>query len=256
MAVAVRRHAARRARRRTAASPPTTIRAALRPAAYYRSDLALVVLENTHNLAGGTVADAEPCAPRSPPPARRAARPRRRGPPLERGGGARRRAAARWWRAPTPRWSRCRRGCARPRGRCSSSSRARIEEARRVRKQLGGGMRQVGHPGRRGPGRRSRRWSTAWPRTTRTPRLLARGPGRLPGRARDARRGRTSWWRSSGARRRPTVAADLAARGVLASVMDARTLRLVTHHDVDGDACARAAARVARGAGLGLSLAC
>src|SRR6187397_3227466 len=33
------------------------IRSALRPSAYYRSDLGLVVLENTHNLAGGTVAD-------------------------------------------------------------------------------------------------------------------------------------------------------------------------------------------------------
>ena len=40
----------------------------------------------------------------------------------------------------------------------------------------------------------------------------------------------------------PDLAADLARRGVLVSVMDARTLRLVTHHDVDGEACARAAA--------------
>jgi hypothetical protein len=40
----------------------------------------------------------------------------------------------------------------------------------------------------------------------------------------------------------PDVAADLSARGILVSVMDTRTLRLVTHHDVDRDACARAAA--------------
>jgi threonine aldolase len=40
----------------------------------------------------------------------------------------------------------------------------------------------------------------------------------------------------------PDVAADLAGRGVLVSVMDARTLRLVTHYDVNGEACARAAA--------------
>ena len=33
------------------------IRGAIRPAAYHRSDLGAVVLENTHNLAGGTVAD-------------------------------------------------------------------------------------------------------------------------------------------------------------------------------------------------------
>jgi len=40
----------------------------------------------------------------------------------------------------------------------------------------------------------------------------------------------------------PDVAADLSARGILVSVMDTRTLRLVTHHDVNGDACAHAAA--------------
>ena len=39
----------------------------------------------------------------------------------------------------------------------------------------------------------------------------------------------------------PELAADLAGRGVLVSVMDARTIRLVTHRDADGDACARAA---------------
>ena len=47
------------------------IRAAARPPAYYRSDLGLVVLENTHNLAGGTVADESTCATPSPPPTKR-----------------------------------------------------------------------------------------------------------------------------------------------------------------------------------------
>jgi threonine aldolase len=35
--------------------------------------------------------------------------------------------------------------------------------------------------------------------------------------------------------------AGLAEHGVAAGAMDARTLRLVTHHDVDEDACRRAA---------------
>jgi threonine aldolase len=35
---------------------PEAVRAAVRPRAYHRSDLALAVIENTHNLAGGTVA--------------------------------------------------------------------------------------------------------------------------------------------------------------------------------------------------------
>jgi len=34
---------------------PEVIRAALKPPVYYRSEVGLVVLENTHNLAGGTV---------------------------------------------------------------------------------------------------------------------------------------------------------------------------------------------------------
>jgi threonine aldolase len=37
------------------------------------------------------------------------------------------------------------------------------------------------------------------------------------------------------------VVADLGRRGVIGSVMDARHLRLVTHHDVDEAACRRAA---------------
>src|SRR5262249_39580895 len=38
---------------------PADISAARRPPSYMRSDLGLVVLENTHNFAGGTVADAD-----------------------------------------------------------------------------------------------------------------------------------------------------------------------------------------------------
>jgi threonine aldolase len=40
------------------------------------------------------------------------------------------------------------------------------------------------------------------------------------------------------------VVASLRERGVLASAMDARTLRVVTHHDVSADDCARAAAAI------------
>jgi threonine aldolase len=41
------------------------------------------------------------------------------------------------------------------------------------------------------------------------------------------------------------VAAALAARGVLASAMDAATLRLVTHRDVSEEDCRRAVQAVA-----------
>ena len=44
----------------------------------------------------------------------------------------------------------------------------------------------------------------------------------------------------------PDVVASLRARGVLGTAMDARTIRFVTHRDVDRDACARAAAEIER----------
>ena len=43
----------------------------------------------------------------------------------------------------------------------------------------------------------------------------------------------------------PEVCAALKARGVLASAMDARTLRLVTHRDVSHSDCQRAAEALA-----------
>jgi threonine aldolase len=43
----------------------------------------------------------------------------------------------------------------------------------------------------------------------------------------------------------PAAVEALRARGVLATAMDARTLRLVTHRDVSRDDCARAAAALA-----------
>jgi len=44
----------------------------------------------------------------------------------------------------------------------------------------------------------------------------------------------------------PDVVASLRARGILGSAMDARTIRFVTHRDVDREACARAASEIAR----------
>jgi len=45
------------------------------------------------------------------------------------------------------------------------------------------------------------------------------------------------------------VVAALRQEGVLASAMDARTLRLVTHHDVSREDCERAAAAIERSLG-------
>ncbi len=124
---------------------PSTCAPPSRPRAYYKSDVGLVVLENTHNLGGGTVQRVEERAGRRRRRARvRLPRPPGRGAPLERGGRARRPARGARRRGPTRSWRACPRACARRSARSSPRSRERIEEARRVRKLLGGGMRQAG----------------------------------------------------------------------------------------------------------------
>src|SRR5262249_52835846 len=111
---------------------------------YMRSDLGLVVLENTHNFAGGTVADARVMR-------EAIAAAHELGLAVHVDG-------ARLWNASVALGAplsslvagadtalvTLSKGLCAPAGSVLASSRARIEEARRVRKQLGGGMRQVG----------------------------------------------------------------------------------------------------------------
>ena len=120
------------------------IRGAVKPYAYYRSDLAAVVLENTHNLAGGTVYPPEQVE-------RLVAVGRRRGLRVHLDG-------ARIWNAAIALSTTPDRltggfdsvmfclskGLGAPVGSLLCGSRDFIVEARRVRKMLGGGMRQVG----------------------------------------------------------------------------------------------------------------
>jgi threonine aldolase len=131
-------------------------------------------------------------------------------------------------------------GLCAPAGSLLLASAERIEQARRVRKLLGGGMRQVGVLAAAG----------LIAMETMVARLAEdHAHARLLGEALSA---------ATGVQVRPvptnivlgllerapapqTVAA-LQAHGVLASAMDARTLRLVTHRDVSRADCERAAA--------------
>jgi len=215
------------------------IDAARRPASYMRSDLGLVVLENTHNFAGGTVADA--ALMRAAIAAAHDA-----GVPVHVDG-------ARLWNASVALGAplaslvagadtamvTLSKGLCAPAGSVLVSSRAYIDEARRVRKQLGGGMRQVGILAAAGlvgvetmVGRLAEDHVNAA--------LLAEALAGCP--AVQVRPVRTNIVVAELAQRSaPDLAAELATRGILVSVMDARTMRLVTHRDVDGAACARAA---------------
>jgi threonine aldolase len=216
------------------------IRRAPRPPSYMRSDLGLVVLENTHNFAGGTVADA--ALVRGAIEAAHGL-----GLPVHVDG-------ARLWNAAValgvPLASlvagadtamvTLSKGLCAPAGSVLVSTRTRIEEARRVRKQLGGGMRQVGvlaAAGLVGVETMIDRLAEDHLNARRLADALAacRGVRVLPAPTNIV-------VAELAERSAPDVSAALAVRGVLASVMDARTLRLVTHHDVGADACARAVA--------------
>jgi threonine aldolase len=123
---------------------PGHVRAAVAPRAYYKSDVSLVVLENTHNLGGGTVQGVEDM---------------RAVVTAARDCGFRVHVdGARIWNAAVALgvppsalvagadtvMACFSKGLCAPVGSILASSRGRIEEARRARKLLGGGMRQAG----------------------------------------------------------------------------------------------------------------
>jgi threonine aldolase len=197
---------------------PEHVRAARAPQAYYKSDVSLVVLENTHNLGGGTVQPVEEV---------RAvvAAARECGFRVHVDG-------ARIWNAAVA---------------LGIAPAALVAEARRARKLLGGGMRQAGVLAAAG----LEALDTMVARLAEdhaNARLLAEALGR----GRGVRvcpvetnmvvavlEGRTA----------PDVVALLRNEGVLATAMDGHTLRVVTHHDVSREECVLAAAAIDRALG-------
>jgi threonine aldolase len=221
---------------------PEHVRAAVAPRAYYKSDVSLVVLENTHNLGGGTVqgvaeaqavvAAAHECGFRVHLDGARIwhAAVALGVPPAALVAGADTVMAC---------FSK---GLCAPVGSVVASSRARIEEARRARKLLGGGMRQAG--------------VLAAAALVALDRMVARladdhANARVLGQALGRCRGVAVAPVETNIvvaalqdRSAPEAVAALKQEGVLATAMDARTLRLVTHHDVSREECERAAAAI------------
>ena len=223
---------------------PEHVRAAVAPRAYYKSDVSLVVLENTHNLGGGTVqrveevqavvAAARECGFRVHLDGARIwnAAAALGVPPAALVGGADTVMAC------------LSKGLCAPVGSVLASSRERVEEARRARKLLGGGMRQAGVLAAAG----LVALDTLVPRLAEdhaNARLLAEALSR--GRGVQVSPVETNIVVASlEGRGAPDVVAALRAAGVLAIAMDARTLRLVTHRDVSREDCERAAAAIER----------
>ncbi|HSD67047.1 MAG TPA: beta-eliminating lyase-related protein, partial [Vicinamibacteria bacterium] len=218
--------------------------AAVAPRAYYKSDVGLVVLETTHNLGGGTVQKVEDARAVTTAAHECGFRVHLDG--------------ARLWHAAVALgvppaalvagadtvMACFSKGLCAPVGSVLASSRARIEEARRARKLFGGGMRQAGVLAAAAlvaldglVARLADDHANA--------RLLGEALGRAKGAAVApvetnivvaTLEGRTA----------PEAVAALRQEGVLATAMDARTLRLVTHRDVSGEDCRRAAGAIER----------
>ncbi len=218
------------------------VRAAVRPRAYYKSDVSVIVLENTHNLAGGTVQGvAEVKATVE------AAREAGFGVHLD---------GARLWNAAValgvPPSSLVAgvdtvmvclsKGLCAPVGSLLASSRERIEEARRVRKLLGGGMRQAGVIAAAGLVALDTRVSRLAEDHAHA-RILAEALGRCRGVRVSPVETNIVVAQLTGCSA-PDVVAALRQGGVLANAMDSLTLRLVTHADVSREECRRAAARI------------
>jgi threonine aldolase len=223
---------------------PAMVREAGGPRAYYCPEVRLVILENTHNLAGGIVSTLEETRAL-------VAACRECGFSVHLDG-------ARLWNAAVALGVPLRelaagadtvmvalsKGLCAPAGSLLASSRDRIAEARRVRKQLGGGMRQVGVLAAAG----LVALDTLIPRLAEdheNARLLAEAMAGRPG-VRVAPAQTNIVVAVLEARPAAEVAAALEAEGVRASVMDPRTLRLVTHADVSRGDCEKAAAALAR----------
>ncbi len=218
---------------------PAIIDAALKPYAYYRSDLGAVVLENTHNLAGGTVYTVEQTRACLDVCRERKLRVHIDG--------------ARLWNAAValgvpPRalaagadtlMVTLSKGLCAPAGSLLLASQALVEKARRVRKQLGGGMRQVGVLAAAGLvaiETMTQRLSEDHQHA----RLLADALSRCRG-VRVQPAATNIVVAALDGRGAPELVLALKARGVLATAMDGRTLRLTTHRDVSRADCQRAA---------------
>ena len=226
---------------------PEHVRAAVSPRAYYKSDVSLVVLENTHNLGGGTVqgvaeaqavvAAAHECGFRVHLDGARIwhAAVALGVPPAALVGGADTVMAC---------FSK---GLCAPVGSVLASSRERIEEARRARKLLGGGMRQAGILAAAGLVALDglvTRLADDHANARRLGQALGQGRGVTVAPVETNIVVATLEGRSA-----PDVVAALRQEGVLASAMDGSTLRLVTHRDVSREDCERAAAAIERALG-------
>jgi len=214
------------------------------PGIYYRAQTGLVSLENTHNMAGGTVWPQreldEVCDGAHDA-----------GLPVHLDGARIFNAATSAGKSVADITRKCdsvmfclSKGLGAPVGSMLVGSRALIDQARVYRKSLGGGMRQAGVLAAAGlialekmPARLHEDHANA--------RFLAEGLARVPGIKLDPRRVQTNIvvFELTGMNS-AELTRKLAERHILASGISPEAMRMVTHMDVDRAGCARAIAAV------------
>jgi threonine aldolase len=215
------------------------VRAAIRPQTPYNAATGLVALENSHNMAGGTILPIETVE-------EIAEGAHAAGLPVHLDGARVFNAAVALGRpvaelvAPADSVMFClSKGLAAPVGSLLVGSRELVERAWIVRKRFGGGMRQVGVLAAAGllalehmVERLAEDHANA--------RLIAEGVAELPGVAIDPEAVQTNiviFELGAGAPSAAELSAGLKARGVLANPIGPRQLRMVTHNDVGRDDC-------------------
>jgi threonine aldolase len=204
--------------------------ASKRPRTYFRSEVTMLVLENTHNLAGGTVTTASDMQSSISAARELGLKVHVDGARLWNAAVALRCEPAELVRGADSAMVTLSKGLCAPVGSILCSDRESIERARRVRKQLGGGMRQIGHLAAAGLVAVETMVSRLAEDHDKAKHLaeLARG----------ARGARVTAPETNilfvhfGTPRAQALAEHLQAANIQASVMGERALRFVTHKDV------------------------
>jgi threonine aldolase len=218
------------------------IKKAIGPKIYYAAQTGLIVLENTHNMAGGAVTPLETTE-------EICANAKAAGLPVHLDGARVFNAAAALGKsvaeitAPLDSVMFClSKGLGAPVGSLLVGDKKFIEQARIYRKALGGGMRQAGILAAAGlialekmPSRLQEDHANA--------KFLADGVSKLPGIKLDATRVQTNiliFEVTKPGVAAPDVTRKLAEKNILASAIGPSHVRFVTHMDVDRAACAKA----------------
>ena len=224
------------------------IASAIRPKIYYYSQTALITLENTHNMAGGTVYSAEAVTDICQ-------RAHDLGLPVHLDGARIFNAAVATGRS-VPELSRdcdsvmfcLSKGLGAPAGSLLLGSREFTEKARVTRKMLGGGMRQVGILAAAGIIALEESPELLY-RDHENARFLAEGLARIPGIHVEQEKVVTNiviFDVQGTGRGAAQISTELAKHRVLANPTGEFALRMVTHYDVDRAGCERALDELAK----------